>query len=76
MTTINQETKCVEAVWFAVLGGKFILRKDGDSDRFCYVLDDEGNVIGSAQRIYANGYAVHTKPYAGYVNDKQIVFVD
>ena len=73
--TITAHTNSVDAVWHALTDGKFILRHDGRDDTFCDVLDDAGNVIGSAHRIYSDGYAVQTRPFGGYVSDKQIVFV-
>lgn len=41
------------------------------------VLDDAGNVIGSASDyIYSgSGFAVHTRPFGGYVAESQIEFV-
>jgi hypothetical protein len=75
--TITSETSPVDAVWFAVTGGKFLLHqvrseKYGD---YVVVLDNNGKQIGDAHRIYADGYAVQTKPYAGYVPDRDIVWV-
>ena len=74
MTTIKVETDPLAAVFFAVAGGKFRLKSAEDG--FVKVLDDDGNIIGSAYRIYPDGYAVETAPYAGYVADSQIEWVD
>jgi hypothetical protein len=74
-TTITQDTSPLAAVTFAVMGGAFIIRKVGWSDNIADVLDNDGNVIGGAHRIYSNGWAVHTRPYGGYVPDSQIVEV-
>lgn len=76
--TIDNSTDSVAGVWFALLGGKFLLRIDHEfSSTFADVLDSCGNVIGSATQMYADGgWAVHTKPYAGYVEPSQIIFVD
>ena len=42
-----------------------------------HVLNAAGEKIGGAQQIYPNGgWAVHTKPYAGYVGPDDITFVD
>ena len=70
MATIRADTSPLAATLFAVAGGKFRMRKDKDG--FVRVLDDDGNVIGSAHRIYDDGYAVETPPYWGYVPDSQI----
>ncbi|MFL6437723.1 MAG: hypothetical protein ACJ71Q_09100 [Terriglobales bacterium] len=78
LSTINNSTDSVTAIFFALLGGKFILRIDHDfSSSFADVLDSTGNVIGSANQMYSDGgWAVHTVPFAGYVSPSQIVFVD
>lgn len=76
MTTITANTDSVMAVWHAVTNGKFILHIDSDiSENWAQVLDDNGNRIGDAHRIYSDGWAVHTAPFAGYVNDSQVVMV-
>jgi len=72
--TITDKTDSLTAVMFVIGGGKFRLRKT--SEFTAHVLDDDGNVIGSANRIYPDGYAVHTRPFGGYVNDSQIIFVE
>ena len=77
MATIRADTSPVAAALFAVAGGKFRMRKDKDGFVPAWsagrrVLDDDGNVIGSAHRIYDDGYAVETPPYWGYVPDSQI----
>src|SRR5438477_11596304 len=76
--TINNSTDSVSAVWFSLLGGKFLLRIDEEfSSTYAEVLDSEGNVIGSANQMYSDGgWAVHTVPFAGYVSPLQVVFVD
>ena len=80
MKTIKADTSPFAAALFAVAGGKFKMQKDKDSfvpasPPGRRVLDDEGNVIGSAHRIYADGYAVETAPYWGYVPDGHIEWV-
>lgn len=72
--TISNETDSVTAVWFSLTGGKFLLELYSDSDNQAMVLDGAGNVIGSASRIYSDGWSVQTKPFGGYVPDTQIVF--
>jgi hypothetical protein len=39
------------------------------------VIDDAGNQIGHATRIYSDGWSVQTKPFGGYVNDSQVEIV-
>ncbi len=73
MRTITNATSPIAAALFAVAGGKFTLR--GSPEGIVRVLDANGKVIGSAYRIYPDGYAVHTVPYAGYVHDSQITWV-
>lgn len=79
--TISENTPALTAVIFACTGGKFRVRlEDPDAlpgERFGYVLDDNGTVIGDAcDRIYGGGgFAVHTGPFAGYVPFYQIEFV-
>lgn len=72
MGTIRQDMSPVAAVFFACAGGKFRFR---DESGFIRVLDDQNRVIGSAHRLYRNGYTVHTRPFAGYVSDSQVVWV-
>ena len=78
--TIREDTSPVAAVWFSLLGGKFRIRLIGDNcpgRRTGDVLDDDGNIIGSAHdSIYGgHGFAVHTKPFGGFVPEDQIDFV-
>ena len=76
-TTLTGTENALEGVYFSVLGGTFKLKKTTvDGYTFHDVVNDDGQVIGSAHRIYSDGWAVHTKPYAGYVPDSQIVMVD
>lgn len=80
MSTINENTNPVSAVLHAVTGGKFRVRlttDEGPGRRDGYVLDDSDNIIGSASDATYNGrgFAVHTKPYAGYVPEEDIIFV-
>ena len=79
-TTIDAQWPAVEAVLFAVFGGTFRLRltsDDGPGSRHADVLDDAGNVIGSASDyIYGGrGWAVSSRPFAGYVAEHQVEFV-
>ncbi len=82
MTTINANTSPVDAVWCSLLGGKFLVKlSDGVREpgrRFGTVVDEHGTVLGSAQdyTYSGRGWAVHTKPFAGYVPDEQIVIVN
>lgn len=80
MTTIKSDTSPVQAVMFAVTGGTFRLQltnDEGPGHRSGYILDDDGNRIGDASDfIYGGrGFAVHTKPFAGFVSIDQIEFV-
>jgi hypothetical protein len=80
MATINADTNSVEAVWFSLLGGKFRVRltdDNGPGRRYGQVLDDAGNQIGDASdSIYGGrGFAVHTRPFGGFVPEEQIEFV-
>jgi hypothetical protein len=53
------------------------LRRDSSNSGWANVLNAAGDVIGGASQIYANGgWAVHTKPFAGYVGPDEITFVD
>ncbi len=79
--TISSNTNCVSAMRHAVLGGTFRVRLNedrGPGHRWGEVLDDAGNVIGSAQDYTygGSGFAVHTRPFAGYVPTHQIEFVE
>lgn len=79
-TTISADTDSVSAVFHAVLGGRFrvrLYRDNGPGHRSGHVLDDAGNRIGDAHDyIYGGrGFAVHTRPYGGYVPAEQIDFV-
>lgn len=71
MGTITNDMSPVAAALFACAGGKFRFRDEGGSIR---VLDDQNRVIGSAHRFYCDGYAVHTRPFAGYVSDSQVIW--
>jgi hypothetical protein len=78
--TINDHTDSVTAVFHAILGGKFrirIINDQGPGHRDGIVLDDNDVPIGSASDyIYAGmGFAVHTRPFGGYVSLDQIEFV-
>lgn len=80
MATIQEKTDSVTAVFHALLGGMFRVRLTedrGPGRRHGEVLDDAGNVIGSAaDYIYGGkGFAVHTRPFGGYVPCDQIQFV-
>ena len=81
MATISRDTSPVDAVWFAISGGTFRIRLSGHAmrpgQRSGEVLDDAGNVIGSASDyIYGGrGFAVHTPAYGGFVSTDQVVFV-
>lgn len=75
-TTIDKDTPPVAAVYFAVLGGKFLLRRVNWSPNVADILNNSGEIIGSAQRIYSDGWSVHTRPFGGYVPDDQIVYVE
>jgi hypothetical protein len=76
MATIRDDTNPVCAAYFAVVGGTFRLR-EAESGAGYDVLDDDGNVIGAASRSCygASGFAVHTKPFAGFVPEAQIEYV-
>lgn len=79
-TTISANTSPVDAVFHSVLGGKFrvrLTRDNGPGRRSGEVLDDAGNRIGDASDyIYGGrGYAVHTRPFGGFVPESQIVYV-
>ena len=70
----------VQAIWLQCLGaGKYILKRDGGGKFRHYehaqVLNPDGDQIGSATRIYSDGWAIHTGPFGGYVPDNQIHFV-
>lgn len=70
----------VSAVAYAITGGKFRVRlteDNGPGRRWGQVLDNDNNVIGEASdyTYRGKGFAVHTKPYAGYVPENQIIFV-
>lgn len=81
MTTINATTDSLTATVHAILGGKFRLRlrnpRARPGQREATVLDDSGEEIGEAyDSTYGGaGFAVHTKPFAGYVALDQIEFV-
>jgi hypothetical protein len=79
--TIRDDTSPVAGVLYAVLGGRFIVRLDDPKAepgrRSGRVLDDDGNVIGTASQYPygASGYAVHTKAYGGFVPIAQVIEV-
>lgn len=81
MSTINSQTSAGVAVVFACLGGKFRVRLDDPTakpgSRWGDVLDDSGVRIGDASDyIYGGrGFAVHTRPFGGFVSEDQIEFV-
>lgn len=75
---MNSRMNAIEAVWYAVTGGKFLLVLD-DPDarpgvRSARVVDDEGKVIGHAyDYIYGgSGFSVWAGNYAGHVPMGQI----
>jgi hypothetical protein len=74
--TISEDTNPVAATLHCATGGKFIFHNNEEDD-FHDVLDNEGNVIGQGYRgPYVSGFAVHTKAFAGFVDEAQIVYVD
>ena len=78
--TISNDTNPVDAVFHAVFGGKFLIHlldDNGPGRRYGNVMDNNGNVIGSASDyIYGGrGYAVNTKPYGGFVPEEQVEYV-
>jgi len=74
--TITNETDSVTAVWHSLTGRKFFLRIDPNiSETFADVIGENGEVIGSASRIYSDGWAVQTRPFGGYVPDEQCIIV-
>jgi hypothetical protein len=80
MATIKADTDSVTAVWHSILGGKFRVRltqDNGPGRRYGFVLDDNDNIIGSAQDTTygGRGFAVHTRPFGGFVPMEQIEFV-
>lgn len=81
--TISATTDSVTAVFHAVMGGAFRVRLQKESSkepgrRHVDVLDDAGNVIGGGyDYIYGGaGFAIHTKPFGGYVPEGQLVWVE
>lgn len=80
MSAVNPPTESVAAVWYALLGGKYLVRLDDESAppgrRSGVVMNSSGEVIGYASDyIYGGaGFSVHTKPFGGYVPSDQIVF--
>lgn len=80
MSAVTPPTDGVAAVLYSLLGGKYVVRLDEiDARPGCrsgVVLDSTGAVIGNASdHIYSGtGFAVHTKPFGGYVPCDQIVF--
>jgi len=82
MATLTGQEDALVGVYYSILGGTFNLRKIVYPDMPDYnaksadVIGQDGSIIGYAHRIYSDGWAVHTKPYAGYVPDSQIVMVD
>lgn len=81
MTTISKDMTALEGVFFAIGGGKFKVRlyeRKGSRYRSGVVLDNEGNVIGSASDYTYGGagWAIHTPMYAGHASLDQVVIVD
>lgn len=74
MATFKTDMDAFTAVFFTVLGGKFRLQETEDG--YVDVIDDDGETIGDAHRIYSDGWAVHAGEFAGYVPDTQIVMVE
>jgi hypothetical protein len=72
--------EAIPAVLYSLLGGKYLVRLTNKAarpgERSGAVLDAAGNVIGNASDyIYGGrGFAVHTKPFGGFVPSEQIVF--
>jgi hypothetical protein len=76
----------VTSVWAMCLGtGKYLLRRDKGTatyhdsiaSKWAQVVNEQGERIGDAHQMYADGgWAVHTRPFAGYVSPDQIQFVD
>lgn len=81
MITLQADTDPLTAIMFNLGGGIFRVRlyePDAvEGRRTGLVLDDKDDVIGTASDyIYgASGFAVHTRPFAGFVPAKQIEFV-
>lgn len=83
--TITNETNPITAVWHSITGGKFRVRltidkynSDQPGKRYGDVLDNDGNRIGDASDyIYGGrGFAIHTRPFGGFVPLEQIEFVE
>jgi hypothetical protein len=81
MPTLDSDTNSLAALLFALGGGKFRVRLEDPNarpgSRRGAVLNDTGESIGeAADGTYDGaGFAVHTKPFAGYVALEQIEFV-
>jgi len=73
MRTISDDTSPLTAVFFVVAGGKFRFKR---VNGFIRVLDEEDKVIGLAHPMSMGGYAVHTRPFAGHVDESQVVWVN
>jgi hypothetical protein len=83
VATIKADTRPLIAVYHAYHGGMFRVRlteesrERGPGSRVGVVLDDDDNPIGSASdwAYGGKGFAVHTRPFGGYVPLDQIEFV-
>ena len=76
--TLQGNENALVGVAYAVMGGEFILQHRNDtpaSNMLLDVVNDTGVVIGYAHRIYSDGWAVQTAPFAGYVPDEQIIIL-
>lgn len=75
--TLSGDDNPVDALLFAVFGGKFLLRRLPGWPNMAEVLNNAGAVIGTANRIYPDGgWSVSTRPFGGYVPPAQIVEVE
>jgi hypothetical protein len=74
---IRGDEGAVAIVWLTCLGAKWRLRRIPGDEHFCQVIGEDGQVIGSASNlIYGDrGWAVHTKPFGGFVAADEVVFV-
>ena len=75
--TMTGSEDSVTAVWAQCLGvGKYLLVRDPDSKTWARVINEKGEQIGDANQMYSDGgWAVHTRPFAGYVPPSQVEFV-
>jgi len=74
--TIHNDMNPLAAVYYWLFGGRFVLRYYSDCRDCAMVLDENKNTIGEAHAMRTGGWAVHTKPFSGYVPSSQIVFVE